>query len=194
MSDTNSSAGSRSLPKIGTVGTAVIERIQNLSLSGATTDDSTETTNGARRPDPGASRPGWETEKAIDDGDSLTVGDAVCFTKTIDEGDVQTFADASGDTNPVHLDPDSETQFDERIAHGLLVSGVISAALARIPGTIIYLSQSLTFQSPVYLGDRVTAEVEILEAFGDDQYRLQTTVETADETVIDGEAVVMVES
>ena len=124
-----------------------------------------------------------------------SVGDRFEFTKTITEGDVRRFAAASGDTNPLHLDGEfaEETRFRGRIAHGTLVGGLISAALARVPGMVIYLSQDLEFHNPVRIDDRVTAECEIVEDLGNNQYRLVTRVLSDGDVVIDGEAVIMVD-
>jgi 3-hydroxybutyryl-CoA dehydratase len=108
---------------------------------------------------------------------------------------VERFAAASGDTNPLHLDGEwaEETRFEGRIAHGTLVAGTISAALARLPGGVIYLSQDLEFRAPVRIDDRVTADVEVVEDLGEGRFRLRTTVESEGATVIDGEAVVLIE-
>ena len=139
--------------------------------------------------------PEWHVELTATDRDRLGVGDRVEFTKTISEEDIKAFAAASGDTNPLHLDDDfaSETRFKGRIAHGTLVGGLISAALARLPGLTIYLSQDLEFHNPVRPGDRLTAVCEIVEDLGDDQFRLTTRVLDGDTVVIDGEAVVLVD-
>jgi acyl dehydratase len=86
------------------------------------------------------------------------------------------------------------SRFGRRIAHGTLVSGTISSALARLPGLTVYLSQDLRFLKPVDVGDRVTAICEIVEDLGGDRYRLTTRVEREDgEVVIDGEAVVLID-
>jgi 3-hydroxybutyryl-CoA dehydratase len=58
---------------------------------------------------------------------------------------------------------------------------------------VIYLSQDLEFHSPVRIGDRVTAECEIVEGLGNDQFRLTTRVTNGDDIAIDGEAVIMVD-
>ena len=147
-----------------------------------------------QRLEPGEDLMGWETERLIE-GD-LSVGDSVRFTKTISQDDIKRFAAASGDTNPIHLDDEfaADTRFNGRIAHGILVSGLISAALARLPGSVVYLSQDLEFRAPVRIGDEVTATVEIVEDLGGDQYRIRTTVmNEAEDAVIEGEAVVLVD-
>ncbi|WP_160135052.1 MaoC family dehydratase [Halococcus salsus] len=144
----------------------------------------------------GEERPEWDVELTENRRDALTVGDRVRVSKRLTDDDVHAFAAASGDTNPLHLDDEyaESTRFGGRIAHGTLVSGLISAALARLPGLVIYLSQDLEFQRPVGVGDRVTADCEIVEALGEDRYRLRTTVTTEEgEVAIDGEAVVLLD-
>ncbi|WP_332897505.1 MaoC family dehydratase [Haladaptatus sp. CMSO5] len=138
---------------------------------------------------------GWDVEVTADHRDALDIGDKVRFTKTITEADVIEFARASGDTNRLHLDkPYAEkTRFKGRIVHGTLAAGLISAALARLPGLVIYLSQDVEFRNPVRIGDRITAEVEIVEDLGDYRYRLSTIVTDGDDTIVDGEAVVLLD-
>ncbi len=139
----------------------------------------------------------WQFDRTVDDPSHISVGDTVTFEKALTDEDVRAFAAVSGDTNRLHLDEGfaADTRFGERIVHGTLVSGLISAALARLPGLTIYLSQDLEFSGPVGVGDRVSARVEIVENLGNDQYRLETVVrdEDDDATVIDGEAVVLID-
>ena len=139
--------------------------------------------------------PEWHVELTAGDRSRLDVGDRVEFTKTIADEDVTAFAAASGDTNPLHLDDAfaSQTRFRGRIAHGTLIGGLISAALARLPGLTIYLSQDLEFHNPVRVDDRITAECEVVEDLGNDQYRLTTRVVNDGEVAIDGEAVIMID-
>jgi acyl dehydratase len=139
----------------------------------------------------------WHTERSVDDREEITVGDYVEFAKRLDDDDVRAFAEVSGDTNRLHLDDEfaGVTRFEDRIVHGTLVSGLISAALARIPGLTIYISQDLEFRAPVGIGNRVTARVEVVEELGGGRYRLSTVVtdEDSERVVIDGEAVVLVD-
>jgi acyl dehydratase len=150
----------------------------------------------ADRIEPNEDLPEWHVTISEDHPGRLGVGDRVEFTKTISDNDVKQFAAASGDTNPLHLDDEfaEQTRFRGRIAHGTLVGSLISAALARLPGLTIYLSQDLEFHNPVRIGDRLTAECEIVEDLGDDQFRLTTRVRADDTVVIDGEAVVLIDS
>lgn len=138
----------------------------------------------------------WAFERTVDDPDDIAPGDTVTFEKTISDEDVRAFAEVSGDTNRLHLDEEfaRTTRFGGRIVHGTLVSGLISAALARLPGMTIYLSQDLEFRGPVGIGDRVSARVEVVEELGDGKYRLETTVrsESEGDTAVAGEAVVLI--
>jgi acyl dehydratase len=147
-------------------------------------------------PEVAFTRPGWETERSVDHWEDLGVGDHVRFSKVVSDEDVVTFAGLSGDSNRLHLDDEfaAETRFGNRIAHGTLVSGLISAALARLPGLTIYLSQDLEFLKPVDIGTRLAAVVEVVEDVGHGRYRLTTVVEDeGGDPVVDGEAVVVID-
>lgn len=141
-------------------------------------------------------REDWVTERTVDRPEHISVGDHVTFTKTVSQDDVAVFAEASGDTNRLHLDPEfaEGTRFGRNIAHGTLVSGLISAALARLPGLTIYLSQDVEFTGPVDIGDRLTATVEVVEDLGNERYLLSTDVHKTDgDQIIEGEAVVLID-
>jgi len=138
----------------------------------------------------------WTFERTVSDPNAIEVGDSVRFSKVLDEEDIRAFAAVSGDTNRLHLDDDfaKTTRFGGRIVHGTLVSGIISAALARLPGLTIYLSQELEFRGPVEIGDRVTAVTEVVEELGGNKFRLATHVDRGDgDVVVDGEATVLVD-
>lgn len=144
----------------------------------------------------GATLPEWHVELSETQSERLSIGDYVEFSKTITDEDIRSFAAASGDTNPLHLDDEyaEKTPFGQRLTHGVLAGGLISAALARLPGQVVYLSQNFEFHAPTHPEDRLTARIEIVESLGDDQYRLTTTVTEGDDRIIDGGAVVMIES
>ena len=126
----------------------------------------------------------------------IKIGDTASFAKTITEGDVVNYAGISGDFNPVHIDAEyaRESLFKERVAHGMLVSGLISAVLGtQLPGAnAIYLGQDLKFKAPVKIGDTATATVTVIEKRDDKRLiTLKTTVTNQNgEVVIDGQAVI----
>lgn len=118
-------------------------------------------------------------------------------SKTITETDVILFAGVSTDINPVHLDEEAAKEgiFGKRVAHGILVSGLISAVLGnKLPGPgSIYMGQDLKFLAPVYIGDTITAEVEIIELIPEkSRIKLNTVCTNQDgKTVISGTALIM---
>ena len=129
---------------------------------------------------------------------TLKPGDKASRTATISDEMVRSFAKISGDENPVHLDDAyaAQTRFGRRIAHGMIVAGLISATLANDlpgPGTV-YLHQTLQFKEPVYLEDTITVSVEVLTVRQDKPIVTLATVCTnqAGKTVLEGEAVVKV--
>jgi 3-hydroxybutyryl-CoA dehydratase len=107
------------------------------------------------------------------------------------------FAGVTGDRNPLHLDEEfaRTTRFGRRIAHGMIAAAQISSVLGNTlpgPGTI-YLSQSLQFLEPVYVGDSVTARVTVIAVKEAKQVATFETVceNQRGEIVLRGEAVVL---
>lgn len=124
-----------------------------------------------------------------------TPGDRATVETEITTETIETFAELTGDSNPIHLDPDyaAETTFEGQVAHGILTAGVISAAVAELPGDVIYLAQDLSFEAPVFPGDVVRGTATVEEVLEGDRLRVTTTasVPDRDATVITGEAVVL---
>lgn len=128
---------------------------------------------------------------------ALTPGVKTSRTKTISDDVIRTFAELTGDTNPVHLDDTyaASTRFGRRIAHGMIAAGLVSATLANDlpgPGTV-YLSQTLQFKAPVYPNDTITATVEVKSVRADKPIAVLSTVCTNQDNVIvlEGEATVL---
>jgi len=117
--------------------------------------------------------------------------------KTITEADIVNYAGLSLDINPIHLNNEyaKDSIFKERIAHGMLTSGLISAVLGtKLPGEgSIYLSQTLKFISPVKIGDTITAKAEIIDINPEKKIiTIKTTcINQNKNIVIDGEAKVL---
>ena len=127
----------------------------------------------------------------------IKVGDKTIVEKTISETDIYLFSGITGDLNPVHVNQKEaeETIFKGRIAHGILVTGLISTCIGmQLPGPgSIYLGQQVKFTAPVYIGDTISAQVEVIETNAEkNRVKLKTTCTNQDgKVVIDGEALVM---
>lgn len=128
---------------------------------------------------------------------TFKVGDSAEITKTIEQADIDAFAEVTGDHNPVHVDEEfaKTTRFGRRIAHGMLTASLISSVLAnKLPGEgSVYLGQTLQFVAPVFPGDEVTARVTVKEIREDKPILKLATVCTnqRNEIVIRGEATVL---
>ena len=129
--------------------------------------------------------------------EDLKVGMTAAFGKTITEADVLLFAGVSGDTNSLHVNEEfaKKTRFGKRIAHGMLSASLISTVLGtKLPGPgAIYMSQTLKFVAPVYLGDTVEARVTVAEI--NTQKRrivMQTECKVSEVQVVVGEALIWV--
>jgi 3-hydroxybutyryl-CoA dehydratase len=133
------------------------------------------------------------TELAYED---IKVGDEASISRTITEAHIVAFAGLTGDLNPLHVDAEyaAKSMFGERIAHGMLMAGLISAVLGmQLPGpNSIYLGQELKFTAPVKIGDTVTVAVTVTEKRDDKRIiRLLTTATNQrGEMVVDGSAVI----
>jgi 3-hydroxybutyryl-CoA dehydratase len=97
---------------------------------------------------------------------SIELGKRASFRKTITESDVATFAGLVGDFNPQHVDEEyaRQSRIGRRTAHGILAVGLISTVVnTRLPGPgCTWLSQQIEFLAPVFIGDTITAEVEVV--------------------------------
>jgi len=122
-----------------------------------------------------------------------SVGDTASAELEVTRDDVERFAALTGDDNPLHVDPDyaSDGVFGEPVAHGMLTASALSAALADLPGDVVYVSQDLAFTRPVMPGETLTAEVEVVEELPDDRLRVRTMASGDEGRAIEGEAVVM---
>lgn len=124
------------------------------------------------------------------------VGARATRSNTFTPEAVARFAELVGDHNPAHLDATyaARTPFGRPIVHGMFVASMISGILGEeLPGPgSIYLGQTLRFEAPVYVGDTVTATVEVAAVReGKRIVTLRTECVSANGVrVISGEAVV----
>ena len=129
---------------------------------------------------------------------TFKVGDTAEITRTIEQADVQAFADLTEDHNPIHVDESfaKTTRFGRRIAHGMLTASLISSVLAsKLPGEgSVYLGQTLQFVAPVFPGDEITARVTVREIREDKPIlKLETLcLNQRGDVVIRGEATVYI--
>jgi acyl dehydratase len=129
--------------------------------------------------------------------DELEVGMTAEIIRIVTEKQIELFAEASGDDNPVHMDEAfaAQTAFRGRIAHGLLSASFVSAVVGtRLPGPgSLYLGQTLSFHKPVRIGDEVTARVTVaaIDAVGA-RVTLRTECLVGGEPALEGEATVRV--
>ena len=127
------------------------------------------------------------------------LGERASFAKTVTEADVTTFAGLIGDFNPIHVDAEyaRRSRFGQRVAHGMFTGGLISAVLGnKLPGPgSIYLSQQIEFLAPVFIGDTITAIVEVANWQPDKRIiTLKTDCYNQDDKqVVTGKAALLVE-
>ena len=120
---------------------------------------------------------------------NLEVGQRARRTKTVTARDVELYTEITGDRNPLHFDPDfaARTKFGRLVAQGGITAGMLNALVAMDlpgPGTV-FMSQTLRYLAPTYLGDTLTAEVEVLALKPDKPVcQLKATITNQDGTVV----------
>lgn len=129
---------------------------------------------------------------------TFTIGQKATCSKTITESDIVLYAGISGDFNPVHMDKEyaKNTRFNQRIAHGLLTSSLLSQLLGmHLPGKgSVYMEQTIRFTSPVFIGDTITATATVQEFLEEKRIiKLLTECHNQNDVlVLTGSAVMMV--
>jgi len=126
--------------------------------------------------------------------ENLSVGQKATRSITLTTEHVKAYAEMTGDHNPLHFDEDfaSKTKFKKLVVQGGLTTGLLHALVAMDmpgPGTV-FLSQDWKFTAPVFIGDTITAEAEILSIHATKlvmQLKVAITRQNG-ETVLDGEA------
>lgn len=129
--------------------------------------------------------------------EEISLGQTYTSEVTVSDEMVRHFAAATGDHNPLHLDDEfaKNSVFKARVAHGMLSAGILSAVFGtQFPGLgTIYLSQQMSFRRPVFIGDTLRVELEVLEVITEkNRLRVATTCRNQHgQEVVTGEAVVM---
>lgn len=99
--------------------------------------------------------------------EQIKIGDKVRFEEKIDQARIDTFANISGDHNPLHMDESyaANTKFKKRVCHGMLLASFFSKLVGmHMPGkSALYFSQTLNFQAPCYVGDEIVVQGEVID-------------------------------
>lgn len=112
-----------------------------------------------------------QTYNGVNVGDQLPE-----ILQAVDQNMIDAYADASGDVNPLHIDPEfaKTTFFGRTIAHGLLTLAFVSRVLSKWnwQGWAYGGELDVAFMGPVYPGDevRVCGEIDLLEQRDDGVY------------------------
>jgi acyl dehydratase len=125
---------------------------------------------------------------------NATVGQRAERSLTLTSRHVQTFAELTGDYNPLHFDESfvARTKFGKLVVQGGLTTGLLHALVAMDmpgPGTV-FLSQNWKFTAPVYIDDTITASAEVLSVHASKpvtQLAIRVTRQSG-EVVLEGEA------
>ena len=132
----------------------------------------------------------------MNEGDNLPT-----VEKTFSQDDVNRYADAAGDHNPIHVDPNfaAGSQFGRRIAHGMMIAASISEMMAQAFGQDWHKSgrMKIRFRAPVFPGETVRASgtvrsVRQIEDATEVAVSVQVT-KANDEAAITGDARVRIE-
>ncbi|XP_077246832.1 hydroxyacyl-thioester dehydratase type-like protein [Tasmannia lanceolata] len=92
----------------------------------------------------------------------LKIGDLLRKTRRFSDLDNMDYSKLTHDSNPLHFDVECARNagFEDRIVPGMLIASLFPRIIAsHFPGAV-YVSQSLQFKLPVYVGDEVVAEVQ----------------------------------
>ncbi len=124
----------------------------------------------------------------------IFIGQKAARSITLTPDHVKTFAALTGDYNPLHFDESfaARTKFGRLVVQGGLTTGLLHALVATDmpgPGTV-FLSQNWKFTAPVFIGDTITAEAEVVTIHQSKpvtQLKVKVVRQTG-ETVLDGEA------
>jgi acyl dehydratase len=125
---------------------------------------------------------------------NAAIGQRAERSLTLTPKHVETFAELTGDYNPLHFDEAfaARTKFGRLVVQGGLTTGLLHALVAMDmpgPGTV-FLSQNWKFTAPVYIGDTITAAAEVLSVHATKpvtQLAIRVTRQTG-EVVLEGEA------
>ena len=125
---------------------------------------------------------------------NIKVGQKASRSITLTNNHVKKYAELCGDYNPVHFNENfaRKTKFGKLVVQGGLTTGLLHALVAMDmpgPGTV-FLSQNWKFTAPVFIGDTITADAEVLSIHESKPVvQLSITIRRQEgEIVLEGEA------
>lgn len=121
--------------------------------------------------------------------EDIEVGEASTFSKTLTEADIFAFCGITGDFNPIHVDETfaKRSRWQGRIAHGMLVASMVTQTLSTLLGEgAVHVSQEVSFEAPVRIGDTITVVTRVTEKI-EDKRRVTVSSEWTNQ---DGTAVI----
>lgn len=99
--------------------------------------------------------------------EEINLNDIVSFNKKFNKKDVLSFANLSGDYNPLHVDEKfgKESIFGKNIVHGMLITSLFSKIVGvHCPGEkSLYLSQSVEFRKPLFFDEEIEVRAEVIK-------------------------------
>ena len=127
----------------------------------------------------------------------IKIGQKKSFEVVVTESMVDDFAKLSGDNNPLHMDENyaKSNNFKGRVCHGMLLASFFSRLVGMyIPGkNALYFSQSLKFQYPCFVNDRIEIHGEVIDkSLATKIITLKTTIIKDKRQIVDGIGKVMV--
>ena len=125
--------------------------------------------------------------------EKIKVGMIESYSQTITDTDIKNFAGLSGDHNPIHVSDEyaEQSMFKRRIAYGMISASFFSGLFGtKIPGYgCVYVSQSINFKRPVYIGDTVSASIKVTSVdMKNNRVFFDTVCTVKGKVVIDGAA------
>jgi 3-hydroxybutyryl-CoA dehydratase len=119
--------------------------------------------------------------------EDIKIGEKRSFSKTITEADIFAFCGITGDFNPLHVDESfsRQSRFQGRIAHGMLVAGLVNQTLTAMMGQGgVHVTQQVAFKAPVKIGDTITVTTEVTEKIEEKRRVIFTSTWTNQDGVI----------
>jgi acyl dehydratase len=129
--------------------------------------------------------------------EDIEIGQKKSFELIVTESMLNDFAKLSGDKNPLHMDENyaKSKNFKTRVCHGMLLASFFSRLIGMyVPGqNSLYFSQSLKFQHPCYVNDRIEIHGEVVDkSLATKIVTLKTTIIKDKCKIVDGMGKVIV--